>query len=202
MPGSWGRRVKVGNGKRAVKRLADDFEDGSVSPRWTQFAFGSVTGAETSGLYTFSVSTSGTGGASLSTAERYDMSGASFVTEMTSAGAQEAGLQAYPAEFQIDSNNRVFLVIGNGFIGTYQTVAGVTTDHGFTAYNAVTHRWFRLREASGTTYWEAGADGVSWTTLASAANPIDVTDVTLIVGADTFLTLGSTKTVSISRVGI
>lgn len=194
--GSW-----ASNADTPALRVADDFADNSVNTSlWTQFAFGSVTGSETGGTYQFAVTTAGTGGASLSTQTKRSMAGDCFATELISAGVQEAGLQAYPVEFQVDSNNRIFMNVAAGFIGCWQVVAGVSTDHGFTAYDSTLHRWFRLRESAGTTYWQVSANGVTWTTLASAANPIAVTDVTLLIATDTFLTLGGAKTVTVGQI--
>lgn len=188
-PGRW-QGAWSDNGNLPAFRVSDDFADGSVdTAQWSQFAFGSVVGAEGAGTYTFSVDTSGTGGASLFTRSRYDITGDVFASELIDAGTQQPGLQAYPAEFQIDSNNRIFISVSNGFIGAWQTVAGVTANHGFTAYVPADHRWFRLRESAGVTYWEVGADGITWSTLASAANPIPTTDVVMLIATDTFLTL-------------
>lgn len=191
----------AGGGLIPALRLADDFADNSVNGAlWTQSAFGSVTGSETGGTYQFAVTTAGTGGAQLLSQSRYDITGDYFAAELTDAGVQEAGLQAYACEFQIDANNRIFMTVANGFIGCFQTVAGVTTDHGFTAYDAALHRWFRVMESAGDTYWEVSSNGVAWITLASASNPIATTDVTLLIATDTFLTLGGAKTVIFGQV--
>src|SRR5206468_4627856 len=36
-------------------------------------------------------------------------------------------------------------------------------------YVPTTHLWWRIREASGTVYWETSPDGVTWTQQASVA---------------------------------
>lgn len=43
------------------------------------------------------------------------------------------------------------------------------TDLGSVTYNATSHRWVRLREASGTVFMDGSPDGTSWTSLASGA---------------------------------
>ena len=195
--GSWGS-----SGMIPAFRQTDDFSDGVVDTRqWEQFAFGSVIGAEIPDFYVFTVDTSGSGGASLFTRSRHSISGDNWTVELVDAGAQEAGLQAYPVEFQVDANNRIFINVSNGFIGCWQTVAGVSTDHGFTAYNPAVHRWFRLSEDAGVTSWEVSTDGAMWTTLASVANPIPTDDVTLLFATDTFLALSEIKTVVVGHVG-
>jgi parallel beta-helix repeat protein len=58
----------------------------------------------------------------------------------------------------------------------WKIVAGVFTRVGTSvAYNSTTMKYWRIREASGTTYWEYSSDTSSWTVLTSAANPVSVT---------------------------
>jgi len=44
-------------------------------------------------------------------------------------------------------------------------------------------RWWRLREAGGTCFWETSADGKTWQTRASEPCPIDVTRVAISLGS-------------------
>lgn len=199
-PGRW-HGPWAGAGNIPASRLADDFADNSVNTTlWSQFAFGSVTGSETAGTYQFAVTTAGTGAAQLLTQSRYDLTGDYFATELTSAGAQEAGLQAYATMAQVDASNQAYVTVANGFMGAVQNVAGVITGLNFIAYDPALHRWFRIREAAGTTYWEVSANGVVWSAIWSAANPIPLNDVTLLIGTDTYLTLGGAKTVTFGQV--
>lgn len=46
------------------------------------------------------------------------------------------------------------------------------------AYNATTHAWVRIREASGTLYWETSPDGITWTARRTAATPSWVASAT------------------------
>lgn len=192
---------RAGAGELPAFRLADDFADNSVDTQlWTQFAFGNGSGAETGGQYEFTITSGGTGVAQLLSQARYDLSGDYFATELTNAGVQESGLQAYAAMAQLDSSNQVYMTVANSIIGCIQNVSGSITGLDFSAYDAALHRFFRVREAAGTTFWEVSANGVFWTTLFSAANPIALTDVTLVIAADTFMSLGTTKTVTFGQV--
>lgn len=182
--------------------VADDFADNSVNTSlWSTFSFGSVTGQETGGQYQFDVTTAGTGAGRLFTQSRYDLRGDYFAAELTNAGVQESGLQAYAAMAEVDGNNQVYITVANNFMGAIQNVGGVISGLNFIAYDPALHRWFRIREAAGTTYWEVSANGVSgWTAIHSAANPIPLSDVTLLIATDTFLTLGGAKTVTFGEV--
>ncbi|MFK4100814.1 LamG-like jellyroll fold domain-containing protein [Streptomyces sp. NPDC019531] len=52
-------------------------------------------------------------------------------------------------------------------------------------YSAIDHAWWRVREASGTVYWETSGDGFSWTVRRSLARPawVGVDQVTAELGA-------------------
>lgn len=192
---------RCGDGNLPALRLADDFADNSVNGAlWTQFNFGNATGSETGGQFQVDITSGGTGVAQLLSQSRYDLTGGFFAAELTDAGVQEAGLQAYAVMAQLDSNNQVYITVANGFIGSIQNVAGSVTGLDFTAYDSALHRWFRVREADGDTFWEVSANGVFWTTLFTTTNPIALDDVTLIIAADTFLSLGTNKTVTFGQV--
>jgi hypothetical protein len=68
----------------------------------------------------------------------------------------------------------------------YKKVAGVATQIASTAYVADNHRFLRIREASGTTYWDYSADGITWTNLTSQANPITMTALEVAIEAGTY----------------
>jgi len=61
---------------------------------------------------------------------------------------------------------------------------GMTADLAVIPYDPVAHRWWRIREQNGTTYWETSANGMTWTIRAQAPNPVSITtvDVYLIAG--------------------
>lgn len=192
---------RAGSGNLPAFRLADDFADNVVdTAMWTQFAFGNGSGSETGGQYQITITSGGTGVAQLLSQSRYDLSGDYFAVEVTSPGVQESGLQAYACMAQIDASNQVFITIANGNVGAIQNVGGSLTGLAFITYDANLHRWFRVREAAGTTFWEVSANGVFWILIHSAANPIALTDVTLLIAADTFSSLGTTKIVTFGQV--
>ena len=58
---------------------------------------------------------------------------------------------------------------------------GVNTAVGSTAYNATSHAYWRIREASGTLYWDTSPDGSTWTNRWSHAHTMDVTALTVTV---------------------
>lgn len=49
------------------------------------------------------------------------------------------------------------------------------------AYNSTTHKYWRIRESGGTTYWDTSADGLTWTNRASAITGLDLSSVFILV---------------------
>lgn len=60
------------------------------------------------------------------------------------------------------------------------TQAGVDTTVGTLTYSATNHAWLRIRESSGTIFWDTSADGMSWTNRFSHSHSIDVTGLYVI----------------------
>lgn len=115
--------------------------------------------------------------AEIETQNRYTLIGSyamvqAVVTQVSDAGA-EAGMTVY----QDEQGNQLQLMVINGNLvagyitrGTGVTVASI-------AYNATTMKWIRIREASGTIFWDYSSDGLTWTNLTSTDEPMDVSQV-------------------------
>lgn len=78
---------------------------------------------------------------------------------------------------------QIMLFVGDGVL-----VAGVLLSGTFTRlqdlpYDPVAHRWLRLRERAGITYWETAPDGVNWTIVHSAPDPFDLSSVQAVIAA-------------------
>ncbi|HYR06207.1 MAG TPA: hypothetical protein VEQ60_00465, partial [Longimicrobium sp.] len=67
----------------------------------------------------------------------------------------------------------------------------LNTEVGRVPYDANRHRWWQIREQGGTTYWEAGPDGTTWETLASAPNPFNLTLIGVWFAAHTLTAIPS-----------
>ena len=73
--------------------------------------------------------------------------------------------------------------MGNGALRASKVVAGVFTPLRVVPYEPALHRWLRLSESGGTTFWEVSADGVTYTVLYQASDPFTLTAVGLGFGA-------------------
>jgi hypothetical protein len=68
-------------------------------------------------------------------------------------------------------------------------------------YSAIDHAWVRVRESSGTVYWETSGDGYAWTTRRTLATPAWVTTDTVAVDFPTTRTGGTSGFIEWALVG-
>jgi hypothetical protein len=110
----------------------------------------------------------------------YDITESSFAVEVVRAAT---GPDVATGIALVGANENVILWIQNGRVEATYNTAGVTTIRARVAYDPAAHRWLRVREWTGTTYWETSADGCTWVVLAQAPDPINLTAVQLYLGA-------------------
>lgn len=84
------------------------------------------------------------------------------------------GVNTYP----ITPPNKAYFSIYNKYVsGEYvYTLAAVVAlnsqnslEVATVAYNSTSHAWLRIRESSGTVYWEVSSDGIKWSIVHSQA---------------------------------
>ena len=87
--------------------------------------------------------------------------------------------------FQVYSNQ---LIAAKRVSGTYGGMV-------YNIYDPAVHKWLRIRESAGTTYWDYSTDGLSWTNFWSEANPFSLTvvSITFNVGNDLVEASGTTS---------
>ncbi|MBA2706145.1 MAG: exo-alpha-sialidase [Blastocatellia bacterium] len=147
--------------------------------KWTQFGTATVP-SETGTVLQYATSTTaGYGG--YTTIDQFNLTGSSMSIQVVDAGNQAlASLEVNPIQVikTADTNNKLFWLITGGNLRPYKKVSGVTTALATNlTFSATTHKYLRIRELSGTTYWEYSADRFTWTTHHSEANPITITSV-------------------------
>jgi hypothetical protein len=151
-----------------LQLLADDFADGTVSPLWYDWADTGTSVTETGGQLLVNIA-AGTADAwaGYSSASLYDLTDSAFEAEVAQVGGVYTILEVRSWDAP-----RAQLLVENGTT----LIAGVfnTADEGqrnSIAFAADQHRYWRIREAAGTTYWETSPDRADWTELHSEANP-------------------------------
>lgn len=174
----------------AISTVSDYFNTGSIDTGlWfvTQNGSATVTSDSSGATTTFPAASTATTDGDISTLVPYDITGGeSFVhvKDVPSSSTAADGL------FELMQTGGT----GNGLRWVYeggtlyaQSLAAFTPTTAFSvAYNATTHAYWRIRESAGTTFWDTGVDNndgtVTWTNRASAANPVQVTDLYPVLG--------------------
>ena len=146
--------------------LADDFEDGVTNPQWTVVSGNGLTVAETGGFlqitYANNVPASQTGGYR---SAAMDFTNTCIEVELVMAGNQTSGAIA---EVQLGAGqNRIYIDVFNGMVRTEEQLGAAVFTGTPVTYDAVAHRWLRMREIAQTWYFQASPDRASYTTLFS-----------------------------------
>jgi hypothetical protein len=127
----------------------------------------------------------------------YDLTGSYMYVRLKNAGNTSLASLDQGIQFQVDSNNSLAWVIYGNQIQAKKHVAGTWTVVGTpVTYNPATHVYLRIREASGTIYWDYSADAITWTNFTSVANPFVITRGQAQINAGTDASEASTTTVT------
>jgi hypothetical protein len=185
--------------------LVDNFRAPTLdTAKWNAVNTAGNSGTQAGGRYTFIVQAGATGDAALVSDAAYDLTGSHIHIELISAGVQEAGLEMYPLILTQDAANQddsLLIVVTTNLVGIYEVVGGVPNGLAFPAYNAVSMRWWRIREAAGTVYYESAPDVRGpWTTQASVVPTIAITALYAKVRTFDFLALATAKQTAVSNV--
>lgn len=88
----------------------------------------------------------------------------------------------------LDINNALQWLYGSGTLKAIAWKAGTQMVLASLPYSASTHLWWRIRETSGTVYWETSPDGLSWTPQASysTASLFDLSSLKVYFFAETW----------------
>ena len=109
---------------------------------------------------------------------QYDLTGSAAYVQLVQTpnlgnGTTEAGLV-----LEIDSNNSEQIGYSGGALFMRERATGSNSDTTLT-FDAVNHKWLRLRESGGTVFWDTSPDGVTWTNRRSKAAGITLTSLTV-----------------------
>ncbi len=172
--------------------LYDNFNDNSMdTAKWGSFGTGV---AETSGQLQLTTLLAGDYKGYYSI-EQWDFQQSEVSIELVNAGNQAlASFQVFPVLVEVDSNNRLTWQVSGNIIYAQTIIAGSTTNVYSTAYSSATHKYFKIRERFGITYWEWSTDGESWTIVYQLTTPLDITNVNVQIQIGTYAVEGSTTT--------
>lgn len=108
----------------------------------------------------------------------YALTGSQATIKIIDAGNQSlTSYQFYPLWLYLDGSHSLLFRITNGNLDIIDDDRTTASPKYSTTYSAVTHVYLRIRESSGTTYWDYSSEGSSWKNLYSESNPFAVTSL-------------------------
>jgi hypothetical protein len=146
--------------------FTDDFNDNSTAPTWTN---GNIDKVIETNQRLEMTSTAGGGYYGYTSTDQYNIIGSSAYTQLTVLGSTSiTSLQAFPIQISNASGSAKWIVTNGGATAVYNSGLGDTT------LTSVTHtdgNLYRIREASGTLYFDySTTGGSSWTNAGSMTN--------------------------------
>jgi hypothetical protein len=158
--------VEQGQACQAVQ-LRDTFDDGAIDEIWRSYAaYGSWT---EDGAMVATLDATGPTYSELATNTIYDLTESELAFEVPKMLAQP------------ESSVVLALTTLETTVGTIQEIGGqlqvrnpVGTFAGSAPYDAVAHRWWRIRNHLDTIYWEMSPDGRAYSTFAQMAAPAGI----------------------------
>ncbi len=160
--------------------LKDDFTNSVQDPVWNgSFTLGSGSRTETGGqgVCTLPSSTAGSHAAYYRTSGTFDLTGDGFVWNIGTMVATGVAATATMDVF-IDGNYVLRWQQLSNAITARKIIAGVDTQLYTATWSGTTYKYLKIREASGTIYFDSSSNGTSWTNRASIVGlPFAVTDL-------------------------
>jgi hypothetical protein len=173
--------------------LVDNFNDNATdNAKWVSYGSPGVLAErirEANGRVEIRPASGATGYSGYRSVAAYDLTRSHASVEVVRALSTPSPAAATYLRAQIDGNNHVELGISKGVISPLYVVAGAYTYFDEQPYDPARHRFLRLRERDGNTFWETSADGSDWTVLASRPNPINLTSVNLTIATGNYQTV-------------
>jgi hypothetical protein len=133
---------------------------------------------------------------------RYDLTASSVFLQWVDEGNTAfSSYEAYPLQLLLDSSNKLQILNAGGTVYYKKVVATSSTTLATEAYSATNHAWLRIREASGTVYFDRSSDGISWTNVTSTtvASLFAVTSLYVEISAGCWAVEASTTTMKIDN---
>jgi hypothetical protein len=118
----------------------------------------------------------------------FNLTGSSFSVQLKATGTTTARHNIFFVQMSDGSSNKLWWSTddSSGTLQAFKQVAGVTAQVGSNLTGFSFPIYLRVREASGTIYWDYSQDGITWTNQTSVANPFAITAVITAIqeGAD------------------
>jgi hypothetical protein len=187
-----------------MQTLTDNFNDNVIDVvKWDAWGNAIVSGSivESGGQLNFTSQTTSNYLGCLSN-DAYDLTASYAHIELADAGARDITSFQVFLQLEADANNSVGFFLEGTTLAARKKVATVETSVETATYDPLQHRWLRIREAGGDTFWEVSADGNLWVTFHTEANPITLTTLQLLMMIGTYAAETETTTISYDNLNI
>jgi hypothetical protein len=159
--------------------IFSDTFDGSLSFDWTAWVgSGDCSGGISNGTYTLSFSGNGDAWCGVQRRQFVDLRDSAFAVEVPTSPTLNR-FESFIEAVTLDHVNEVEMRHEPDGLYMEMFLNGVLKSSTIIPFSATNHRFWRIRESSGTTYWDTSADGATWTNRASAPTVVDLSAVIL-----------------------
>jgi hypothetical protein len=166
--------------------LTDDFQDPSPSRSWLRsYEEPGCTLTETGGQLVAKLPVNLVGYCAYISSASYDLTESEVVIEVPSMVNTATLADAF---LRIESEGEGYLefVQSEGMLEFRREKGGMGVTLGGVLYNPANHRWWRVREKGGITFYEHSSDGMAWQIGAQEATALDVTAIDIHIGGGTY----------------
>lgn len=161
-----------------ISTILDTFALDQLSSLWSN-SIGTL--SVSSGKCSIQVDTSYS--SKLISTNTYDLTGSKAYVSVTPyiASSAQIGLELF-----LDASNKLQLFYSGTVLQAHIVQAGVDTTVASITYDSTVHIYWRIRELSGTIFWDTSQNGKSWTNIGSHSYTIAITSLSFSVFAGDF----------------
>jgi hypothetical protein len=171
-----------------IARLKDNFNDNDLNlTRWDKFEGGSATLNETNRRIEINYpasSTSSTDG-DITSDNAFDLDESEVILETLEMPDDATSADAELRVFT-DANNWFRFVYEGGTLFMQRRNAGASATIASLTYSAITHRWWKIAEASGTITWYTSLDGKTWTSRGTYVHGMNISAMKVLIAGTCF----------------
>jgi hypothetical protein len=183
-----------------LNTLQDDFADGTLNTSLWSGSYGDPT--ESDGKAHIPCST---GYAGLKSGSAYTLAASSVFLRLHApdpTGATSAAASVFVLSSVGGTDAGYIVDAAQDALGLYLREGYADGTAVFLTYDNTDHAWLRLRETTGTLYWETSPDGFAWTVRRSAASPAWLADTDLSFLVEGHRDAGPTTAIDLDTVNV
>ena len=184
-----------------IATLTDDFNDNSIDTgKWTTGVAAGSSITETGGQLVIAPPVSGTGYSYLDSNDTFSLVGSSLTVEFAGTISTATGVEQI-MEIMIDDSNYIMFFIANTG-AAMRLVTAAADDSTYTTRDDRMMHWARIRESSGTIYWETSPDRTNWTIQRSAPSTFSLTSLKVRLSAGCWQSVASPGTAKFDNINL